>query len=405
MGDSNFISVGERTSTSTATNRLRSISKHIEGHGTGSRSTKMATPYKFQGWMGLDKDSIKGKMVWQEFEPKTWTEDDVDIKVTHCGICGSDIHTLRSGWGPVHYPCCVGHEIVGVAVKVGKNVKNVKVGDRCGVGAQQYACMRPDCEDCSAGQPNYCQKPIFTYNSRYPDGSRSYGGYSDYHRSPSAFVIKIPDGISSAEAAPMLCGGTTVWNPLVKNGAGPGKRVGIIGIGGLGHFGVLFAKHLGCDKVVAISRSSSKKEDALRLGATDFIATDEDPGWDKKHARSLDLIVSTVSGTDMPLDKYLKLLCRYGQFLQVGLPEDKIPSFSAFALVSKGVKIGGSHIGSPAEISEMLEFAAKNGVHPQIEERPMKEANQAIVDMDQRKARYRYVLVHEDNIKELESTA
>ncbi|RFU25607.1 hypothetical protein B7463_g10725, partial [Scytalidium lignicola] len=363
----------------------------------------MSTPYTFQGWMGLDKESINGNMVWQEFEPKTWTEDDVDIKVTHCGICGSDLHTLRSGWGPTHYPCCVGHEIVGEAVKVGKNVKHIKVGDRCGVGAQQYSCMKPDCEDCSTGMVNYCKNPIFTYNSRYPDGSRSYGGYADYHRSPSYFVVKIPDELSSAEAAPMLCAGITVWNPLVQNGAGPGKKIGIVGIGGLGHFGLLWAKHLGCEKVVAISRSSSKKEEALKLGATEFIATEEDPDWVKTHSRSLDLIVSTVSGPDMPLGGYLGLLRTNGQFIQVGAPEDKFPAFNAFSLISKGVKIGGSHIGNPQQIAELLEFAAKKGIHPQIEERPMKDANQVVIDMEKGNARYRYVLVNEANIKEPES--
>lgn len=299
------------------------------------------------------------------------------------------------------YPCCVGHEVVGIAVKVGKNVKHIKVGDRCGVGAQQGSCLRPDCDECSSGLENYCPHPIFTYNSKYPDGSKSYGGYADYHRSPAHFVIKIPDELSLAEAAPMLCGGVTVWSPLVNNGAGPGKKVGIVGIGGLGHFGLLWAKHLGCDKVVAISRSSSKKADAIAMGATDFIATDEDPDWVKNHSRSLDLIVSTVSGPNMPIGGYLMLLRTNGQFIQVGAPEDKIPAFSAFSLIGKGVKIGGSHIGPPAVIAEMLQFAAKKGIHPSIQERPMKDANQAVVDMEEGKARYRYVLVNEDNIKEL----
>jgi len=385
----------------TATKRILTLTNHLQDSlnpADDIQKAKMSS-YKFQGWMGLDKDASKGKMVWQEYEPKTWTEDDVDIKISHCGICGSDLHTLRSGWGQSLYPCCVGHEIAGIAVKVGKNVKHVKIGDRVGVGAQSGSCL--DCEECTAGNEQYCLKGnVGTYNGKYPDGSKSYGGYADYCRAPSNFVIKIPDGISLAEAAPMLCGGITVYNPLVHNGAGPGKRIGVVGIGGLGHFGLLFAKALGCDEVVAISRSNGKKEDALKMGATKFIATEEE-GWNKKNARSLDLIVSTVSSPNMPLAEYFQLLRTNGQFIQVGAPEDKIPAFSAFSLIAKGCKMGGSMIGSPSDISKMLEFAAKKQVHPWIQERPMKDANKAVVDMDKGDARYRYVLVNEKHAAEL----
>lgn len=197
----------------------------------------------------------------------------------------------------------------------------------------------------------------------------------------------------------MLCGGVTTWSPLVNNGAGPGKRVGIVGVGGLGHFGLLWAKGLGCDEVVAISRSNAKKEDAMKMGATKFIAT-QDEGWAKNNARSLDLIVSTVSSPDMPIEKYFQLLRTNGEFIQVGAPEDKIPAFSAFALIGKGVKIGGSAIGSPADISKMLKFAVEKNIHPWIQERPMKDANQAVVDMDKGDARYRYVLCNEKHIEE-----
>jgi alcohol dehydrogenase (NADP+) len=218
--------------------------------------------------------------------------------------------------GPTLYPCCVGHEIAGTAVKVGKNVKHFKVGDRVGVGAQSSSCL--DCEECADGKEQYCSKGnVGTYNGKYTDGSKSFGGYADYCRAPAHFAVKIPDSISTAEAAPMLCGGVTVWSPLIHNGAGPGKRVGIVGVGGLGHFGLLWAKALGCDEVVAISRTNTKKEDALKMGATKFIATEEE-GWNKKNARSLDLIVSTVSSPNMPLSKYFQLLRTNGQFIQVG---------------------------------------------------------------------------------------
>lgn len=227
--------------------------------------------------------------------------------------------------GPTLYPCCVGHEVAGIAVKVGKNVTHLKVGDRCGVGAQSSSCL--DCEECAAGLEHYCSKAIVgTYNGKYPDGSKSYGGYSDYCRAPAHFVVKIPDELKLAEAAPMLCGGITMFNPLVKNGAGPGKRVGIVGIGGLGHFGVLFAKALGCDEVVAISRTGGKKGDAKKMGADRFIATDEDADWAKTNTRTLDLIISTVSSPSMPLSKYFQLLRTNGLFIQVSV----LPLFDVF---------------------------------------------------------------------------
>lgn len=182
-----------------------------------------------------------------------------------------------------------------------------------------------------------------------------------------------------------------MYNPLVSGGCGPGKRVGIVGIGGLGHFGLLFAKMLGADKVVAISRSDSKKEDAKKLGADDLIATGKD-GWDQEHAGSLDLIVSTVSGPNMPIDGYLNLLALNGRFTQVGAPEDPVPQFSAFALIAKNISIGGSAIGSPKQIEEMLLLAAKNKIKPWIQEKPMSDANKAIVEFEEGKPRYRFVL-------------
>ncbi|KAI9055793.1 hypothetical protein LZ554_000734 [Drepanopeziza brunnea f. sp. 'monogermtubi'] len=394
-------------SSTQATQRILSLTNHLRDSlnpaddiqkAKDTQAAEMATEApKFAGWVGLDKESVKGKMVWQEFEPKTWTEDDVDIKITHCGICGSDLHVLRSGWGPTLYGCVVGHEICGTAVRVGKNVKHIKAGDRVGIGAQSGSCL--DCEECIEGNEMYCKGMIGTYNSKYPDGSKSYGGYADFCRAPAHFAVKIPDELSNADAATMMCGGVTVWSPLTKNGNIKGKRVGIIGIGGLGHFGLLWAKALGASEVVAISRSDSKKADAMKMGATKFIAT-QDEGWANKNSRSIDLLVSTVSSPDMPLAQFFQLLRTNGQFIQVGAPEDVFPPFSAFALIAKGVKMGGSLIGSPKDISDMLEFAVKHNIRPWIQERPMKDANTAIVDMENGKAKYRYVLVNEKHAAE-----
>jgi alcohol dehydrogenase (NADP+) len=358
----------------------------------------MSSPTHFTGWLGHDKTAASGTMTWTTFTPKPFTPIDIDIRISHCGICGSDIHTLRSGWGTTHYPVCVGHEIVGHIVRVGSSVTHLQLGERVGVGAQAFSCLKPGCEECSAGKEQHCSKMVGTYNGKYPDGSWSMGGYADHVRVPAHFAIRIPERLRSEDAAPMMCGGITVYAPLADNGAGPGKRVGIIGLGGLGHFGILFAKALGA-QVTAISRRRNKVEDARAMGAETYIATSEDEKWARKHSRNLDLIISTVSSPDMPLESYLRLLRTGGQFIQVGAPEDKLPPIAAFGLIGKGCKIGGSQIGSPKQIEEMLAFAAEKGVRPWVQTRRMKEANQAVVEMEEGKARYRYVLVNEDKVE------
>lgn len=355
----------------------------------------MVADEKFEGWCGLDQEAVHGKMVWQHFTPKPFTDDDVEIAISHCGVCASDLHTLRSGWRPTPYPCVVGHEIIGKAVRVGRNVKHVAMGDRVGVGGQAGSCLQSDCEHCAARDENHCPKALATYGSIYPDGSKTYGGFARYNRTPGHFVFKIPDAIPSAAAAPMLCAGITVFSPLKYEGCA-GKRVGIIGLGGLGHFGVLFARALGAEQVVVISHTSSKAADAAAMGADAFIATSESPDWAVKNQKSLDLIVSTVSTPDMPLAQYLLLLKVRGTYIQVGAPEEALTGFNMFSIIAKNLKIGGSIIGNTEEIKEMLQIAADAKVKPWVQERPLKEANQALLDMEDGKARYRYVMVNEE---------
>ena len=293
----------------------------------------------------------------------------------------------------------VGHEIVGKAVRVGKKVDHgFKEGDVVGVGAQADACL--NCENCKKGEENYCQNAtgiVTTYNStsRYTDGSsQQQGGYANYARVPGRFVFKIPDGLPLAWAAPMLCGGLTTYAPLVENGCGPGKSVAIVGTGGLGHFGVLFAKALGASRVVAFSRKADKRPDTLKMGADEYVATDEDKDWASKHSGAFDIIICTVSSPKMPLQDYLTMLRVRGQFMQLGAPEDVIPAFNAFSLIPKGAKLGGSLIGNRKQLEDMLKLAVKAKVQPWVVERPMKDANQAIVDFANGKPRYRYVLVN-----------
>ena len=348
----------------------------------------------FKGWVAHDS---KNPLVYTTFTPKPWTETDIEIRITHCGICGTDIHTLRSGWGPTDYPCVVGHEIIGTVTRLGSQITNpekIKLGDRVGVGAQSGSCLRPDCEACADGQESYCARMTGTYNGRYLDAgrSKSFGGFADSWRGPAHFVFRIPDSLPSAQAAPLLCGGVTVFAPLRKYGVS-GKRVGIIGVGGLGHMGILFARALGAEQVIAISRSSGKRTDAVDgLGADGFIATGEEKGWAKKNSRTLDLILCTVSAHDMPFAEYLRLLKRDGVFVQVGAPEDALPPLMAWSLIQKSVKVTGSNIGSPGDIREMLRVAAVKRVLPWVQRRHMRDVNAALEDMHNGKARYRFVL-------------
>lgn len=289
---------------------------------------------------------------------------------------------------------------MGIATRVGSQVKHIQTGDRVGVGAQGESCLgrkETPCEECASDNEPYCRKHFAgTYNSVFMNGGKSYGGYALYNRSPAHFAIKIPDELSSAAAAPMLCAGVTVYSPLKHHGCGPGKKVGIIGVGGLGHFGVLFAKALGADEVVAISRKADKREDALKMGASQYVSTVEDTEWMAGNKRSLDMIVCTVSSSKMPIHDYVSLLKVDGTLVQVGAPEDGALELPAFALIMNRVKLAGSLIGSPATIREMFELAAAKKLQPWIEERPMSEANQAVKDMEAGDARYRYVLVNDN---------
>ncbi|KAG7529693.1 hypothetical protein FFLO_05499 [Filobasidium floriforme] len=359
-----------------------------------------ATDYKFEGWGAFGPDSVEGNFKKFEYEPKPWEETDVDIKIMYCGVCGSDLHTASSGWGAADYPQVVGHEICGVAVRVGSKVTHIKEGDIVGVGAQCDSCN--DCRECNKQKENRCTGMVGTYGGKFKKegpakDAKSYGGYASYNRSPGHFVVKIPDGLDPAFAAPMLCGGVTVYNPLVSNGAGPGVDVGVIGIGGLGHFALLFAKALGAN-VTAISHSERKKEDAMKLGASKFIATHSGGEQDfAPHARSLDLIIATTNDPEMPLGGYLSLLRPDGKLILVGAPEKPLPALSPFQLIPGSISIGGSIIGSPSLISEMLDLAVKHKVEPWVQKRSMDKVNEVIPLMNKGDVKYRYVLVNEEN--------
>ncbi|CAO3627171.1 unnamed protein product [Cunninghamella echinulata] len=341
----------------------------------------------FNGWICTGKDA---PLQWGSLPLKTWDDNSVEMNITHCGICGSDIYTLNSGWGPTNYPCVVGHEIVGVATRVGANVTKFKVGDRIGVGAQVESCL--ECENCKSNQENICLKRVIgTYNSKWYNGEKTYGGYANKWRGNQHFVFKIPDHMTNQTAATFFCAGITTYSPLKRYEVQAGSQVGVIGIGGLGHFALMFSKAMGATKVVALSHSDKKRQDAQGLGATDYVVTSNKQEL-KKFRSSLSHIICCAYHEPFDWKAYLSLLKPNGVFILVALPDGPISGIPAGLLVSKQVRFCASMLGSPKEIEEMLEFADKHQVKPWINKYNMSEAPLAIKDFRDGKPRYRIVL-------------
>ncbi|BGP29298.1 hypothetical protein JCM10296v2_001036 [Rhodotorula toruloides] len=351
-------------------------------------------PAQYTGYAALTEE--KGKKLELEkwsYTPKQWTEDDVDIKVDCCGICGSCIHTLTNGWPrPTSYPCIAGHEVVGTIVRAGSRTSH-KVGTRVGVGAQGGSCL--ECDFCKQGLQQHCDKGMIgTYQGIWEDGSVAQGGYADFMRCRGALAVPIPDGLESESTAPLLCAGVTVYAPLKRFNAGPGKRVGVIGIGGLGHLALQIAKAMGAE-VYALSHSASKMDDAEKLGCPreNFIVAKDQAEVRKKYNKHFDILILTSSANDIPLEGlYLPLLRNMGTFIICALPEEKLPAMYGQMLVGKSLNLAGSLIGGSTEISELFDLALKHDIKAWVETRPMSEATQAAQDMHAGKSRYRYVL-------------
>ncbi|CCF56307.1 hypothetical protein KAFR_0A08730 [Kazachstania africana CBS 2517] len=355
----------------------------------------MSYPEKFEGIAVLDhKDWKHPKKV--QFEPKTFYDNDIDIKIEACGVCGSDVHMASGNWGDVKKPLVVGHEIVGTVVKVGsKCTSGMKVGDRVGVGAQVHSCLT--CDRCNNDNEQYCPNVVFTYGFDYPDGYNGKGGYANYIRVHEHFAVPIPENIPTHLAAPLLCGGITVYSPLLRNGCGPGKKVGILGIGGIGHMGIIFAKSMGAE-VYAISRSDAKKEDAFKLGADHFIATKDEPDWGKKYFDTLDLIVICAGSLkDVDFDNLPKAMTVGGKVVSISIPEasEKL-EFSAFGLA--GISIGNSSLGSMVELKQLLKLVSEQDLRVWVETVPISEdgVRQVFERMEKGDVRYRFALTDFD---------
>ncbi len=320
-------------------------------------------------------------------ERRALGEHDVAIDVRFCGICHSDIHQVRDEWGGSIFPMVPGHEIVGVVTAVGEDVERHAPGDRVGVGCMVDSCG--ECEYCKAGEEQFCTKgPVFTYNSRYYDAEPTYGGYSREIVVGERFVVKVPDAIELADAAPLLCAGITTYSPLRHWGVGAGSRVAIVGMGGLGHVGVQIAAALGAE-VTVLSQTLSKREDGLRFGASDYHAT-SDPATFKQLRGRFDLILNTVSA-NLPVDAYLALLRVDGALVNVGAPGAP-DSYSAFSLIAGRRSLAGSSIGGVRETQEMLDFCAEHGVRPAIELIDANAVDDAYARVVRSDVRYRFVI-------------
>jgi alcohol dehydrogenase (NADP+) len=314
-------------------------------------------------------------------------EHDVAIEIKFCGICHSDIHQVKDEWGGSIFPMVPGHEIVGLVTAVGDGVEHHAVGDRAGVGCMVDSCG--ECEYCTAGEEQFCTKrPVFTYNSRDYDGEPTYGGYSRRIVVDERFVVKVPDAIELADAAPLLCAGITTYSPLRHWHVGDGSRVAIVGMGGLGHVGVQIAAALGAE-VTVLSQTLSKREDGLRFGASDYYATSDRATFKQLRGR-FDLILNTVSA-NLPVDAYLALLRVDGSLVNVGAPASA-DSYHAFSLIAGRRSLAGSSIGGIRETQEMLDFCAEHGVKPAIELIDASGVDDAYGRVERSDVRYRFVI-------------
>jgi uncharacterized zinc-type alcohol dehydrogenase-like protein len=320
---------------------------------------------------------------------------DVLIAIEYCGVCHSDIHTVRSEWGAANYPVVPGHEIAGTVRSVGAEVRRFKAGDKVGVGCYVDSCRT--CPPCLNHLEIYCEKgPNYTYNSLEKDGKTpTYGGYSTHIVVDENYVLRMPQNLPLDRAAPLLCAGITTYSPLRHWQAGPGKKVAVVGLGGLGHMAIKLAHAMGAE-VAGISQSLRKKEDARRFGAKEYYAS-SDPATFEKLANSFDLIINTVSA-EMDWNPYLGMLKLDGAMIQLGAPPQP-PAIQAFQLISKRRSLAGSLVGGLAETQEMLDFCGKHEVLPEIEMIAIQEINEAYERMLRGDVRYRFVI----DIKSLES--
>jgi uncharacterized zinc-type alcohol dehydrogenase-like protein len=330
---------------------------------------------------GLAAHAAGAELLSFKYDPGELGPNEVEIAITHCGICHSDLHLIANDWGISQYPFIPGHEIIGMVKAIGSEVPTLEVGKRVGLGWQSNSCGV--CEWCTRGMENLCPASEGTCVHRH-------GGYANLVRANYRFVIPIPEALESEHAAPLLCGGITVYNPLRIHGVNPSSRVGVVGIGGLGHLAIQFARAFGAE-VTAFSTSISKEEEAHALGAHNFVNSRESKSM-KDVAGTMDLILNTANA-DQEWGVYIAALRPTGALAFVGVPPSPV-SIHAFPLISGQRAISGSPIGSPYMLKEMLDVAARHGIKATTELFPMAQANEAIEKVKKGKVRYRAVLAN-----------
>ncbi|KMT09298.1 hypothetical protein BVRB_6g133970 [Beta vulgaris subsp. vulgaris] len=342
-------------------------------------------PQKAFGWAARDTSGVLSPF---NFSRRATGEQDVTFKVLYVGICHSDLHFVKNEWGNASYPAVPGHEIVGEVTEVGKKVQKFKVGDKVGVGCMVGSCR--SCDNCDKNLENYCSKMLLTYGSTYYDGTMTYGGYSNIMVVDEHFAVLIPNNMALDATAPLLCAGITVYSPLKYFGLDkPGLHIGVVGLGGLGHMAVKFAKAFGV-KVMVISTSPSKKDEAInRLGADSFLVS-RDPDQIQAAVGSLDAIIDTVAAVH-PLLPLISMLKTEGKLVLVGAP-DKPLELPAFPLILGRKMVVGSGIGGMNETQEMINFAAKHDIKSDIEVIPMDYVNTAMERVLKADVRYRFVI-------------
>ncbi|RPA95517.1 NADP-dependent alcohol dehydrogenase C [Choiromyces venosus 120613-1] len=323
--------------------------------------------------------------------PKKMADFDIDIKIEACDVCGSDVHTITGGWGDALFPLVVGHEIVRKVVNTGSKVTTMKKGDRVGVGAQIWSCLK--CNVCKQHNENYCPHQVDTYGAPYPDGTITQGGYASHIRVHEHLTFKVPDGLKSSIVAPMLCTSLTTFNPLNRNNIAPFCS------GGLGHFALMWINALGAE-AYALSHTPEKKSDALALWAKESINTTQE-NWAEPWKFRFDMTISTVDVTNhLSLPDYFSTLVVHGKFWNLGRPGKPLLEIKAFDFSSNGAFIGGSHIGNREEMQEMMELAAEKGIKSWDEEIQVGEegCKEAVERLKDNKVRYRFTLTGFDKV-------
>ncbi len=330
---------------------------------------------------GLAAHAAGAELLPLRYDPGKLGAYEVEIAITHCGVCHSDLHLIANDWGISQYPFIPGHEIVGTVAGLGSEVRSLEAGQRVGLGWQSNSCGQ--CEWCMRGQENLCAAAEGTSVHRH-------GGYADRVRANARFVVPIPDGLESEQTAPLLGGGITVYTPMREAGVNPSSRVGVVGIGGLGHLAIQFGRVFGAH-VTAFSTTLAKEEEARSMGAQHFVNSRESKSM-KEVAGSLDFILTTINA-DQDWGAYVQALRPNGSLWFVGVPPSPV-TVHAFPLVSGMRMIGGSPVGPPWRLREMLEVAARHGVKAITERFPMEKANDAVEKVKKGKVRYRAVLAN-----------